>query len=74
MPGFVLLDLKRFQVDIYLHLDLACEILWYSPRVSANATSPILELPGANYLTEFIDDLEPRCRDRRLALSCAGSI
>jgi hypothetical protein len=63
MPGLILFDLKRLQVDIHSYLDLAFQILRYPPRVPADAASPVLELPGIYDLARFINNFKRRFRD-----------
>ena len=62
VPGFILLNFKRPKVDIDLHLKFAFEILRYSPRVPAEATSPVLELSRNQHLPGLAKNLECRCR------------
>ena len=54
VPGFILYRFKRPQVDIHLHLVLALEIPWHSPRVPADAASAILESARGKYVSCLI--------------------
>jgi hypothetical protein len=62
VPGFLLLDFKRPEIQIYLYLVLAFEILWHSPRVPADAASAILELAGGKLLAGLVDNCKRWCR------------
>jgi len=62
-PGFILDCFKRPQIDIHLHLVLALEILWHSPRVPACAASAILEFTRGKNAAGLIDNFHFRCRD-----------
>ena len=62
VPGFILCCFKRPQVNIHLHLVLALEILWHSPRVPADAASAILEFARGNYVSGFIYNSQFRRR------------
>ncbi len=69
VPGLLLFCcFKRPEVGIYLHLVLAFEVGWHSPRVPAGAASPILEVAGGKHRSGFIDNLHLRCRDTLLVL------
>ena len=61
VPGFILDCFKRPQIDIHLHLVLALEILWHSPRVPASAASAIGELAHGKYAAILVDNLHCRC-------------
>jgi hypothetical protein len=54
VPGFVLLCFKRAKSHINLDLVLAFEIIWYSPRVPADITSPILKSAGINNISRLV--------------------
>jgi len=62
VPGFLLLDFKRPEIHVYLHLVLAFEILWHSPRVPADAASAILEFARGEFLAGFVDNRNRWCR------------
>src|SRR5512139_2925866 len=62
VPTPFLVDFEGPQVDMDLHLELALEPFWHSPRVPAGATSAILELVRDQHSPFLIHDLE---RDRR---------
>src|SRR5512133_3232077 len=51
-------DFKGSQVHLDLHLELALEPFWHSPRVPADATSAILELVCHQHSSFLIHDLE----------------
>jgi len=56
VPGFLLLDFKRPEIQIYIYLVLAFEILWHSPRVPAYAASAILEIARGKLLAGLVDN------------------
>jgi len=56
VPGFILDCFKKPQIDIHLHLVLALEILWHSPRVPADTASAILEFARGKYAAVLIDN------------------
>jgi hypothetical protein len=62
LPGILEFLFKRPQVNIHLHLVLAFEITWHSPRVPAGAASAILEFARGKYISSFIHYLQSRRR------------
>jgi len=47
VPGFVLLDFKWPKINVDFDSVFSFEILWYPPRVPADAASAVLELAGS---------------------------
>ena len=68
VPGFILDCFKRPQIDIHLHLVLALEILWHSPRVPACAASAILEFARGKNVPILIYNFHFRCRSYLVVL------
>jgi hypothetical protein len=68
VPGLILFGLDRAEVDVHQDLELAREIVGYSPRVPAGATSAILEITLGDHLARLVEDPQPRGRDGRSIL------
>ncbi len=68
VPGLILFGLDRTEVDVHQNLELAREIVGYSPRVPAGATSAILEITLGDYLARFVENPQLGGRHRRSVL------
>jgi len=69
-----MLGCKRPQVNIYLHLVFALEVVWHSPRVPADAASAIGEFTGGKNLSRLINNLHSRSSKLLGVLSCPYAV
>ena len=74
VPFVIQFLFKGPQVDIYLDLVFAFEIVWHSPRVPADAASAIGEFTGGKNLSRLINNLHGRGGKLLGVLSYPGAV